>query len=93
MEIDIDKNNVPEAIINNENNEIEAKNLLSVDDPMFYAKMFFTDRVIEEICFETNRYSVQKNGKYINVTSNELRQFLGIQIFFGIYNIPPTRMA
>ncbi|CAG4979435.1 unnamed protein product [Parnassius apollo] len=53
----------------------------------------FTDEIVVLIRDETNLYSVQKDAnKPINVTSQEIREFVGITYFMSIVHLPNVRM-
>lgn len=81
---------IPDPIVTNFSVDCSEENL---ENPLSYVQRFFTDEIVEDLCFQTNLFSVQNQGKSINVTALEMRQFIGIQSYFGIYNIPRTRLA
>ncbi|KAK9727485.1 Transposase IS4 [Popillia japonica] len=53
--------------------------------------MFFDEDIIEHIVTETNRYASQKN-KPDNISSQELKCFLGVLIISGYIQLPRRRM-
>lgn len=53
-----------------------------------FFKRFFPDSLLSMIVEETNLYSVQVQGTSVNVTVEELEQFLGIEILMGIVKMP-----
>ncbi|CAG5033934.1 unnamed protein product [Parnassius apollo] len=53
----------------------------------------FTDDIVDLIRDETNLYNVHKDAnKPINVTSQEIREFVGITYFMSIIHLPNVRM-
>ncbi|KAL4098999.1 hypothetical protein QTP88_023502 [Uroleucon formosanum] len=58
-----------------------------------YFKQYFDDDIIQNLCEQTNIYSVQKSGKCIAISSAEIEQFIGIQMYvfmdnwFNSYNL------
>lgn len=55
-----------------------------VRSPLQYFFSFFSPDIITDIINETNAYSIQKTGRSIQVTHNDLRDFLAIHIMMGI---------
>ncbi|CAH2088690.1 unnamed protein product [Euphydryas editha] len=53
-----------------------------------YFFKFFSPDIITEITEQTNIYSVQLTGKSIQLTENELQDFLAIHILMGIVQMP-----
>ncbi|XP_061717480.1 piggyBac transposable element-derived protein 3-like [Cydia pomonella] len=49
---------------------------------------FFSQDMFEQICNMTNLYSVQKRGRSVNLTVEELKSFLAIKIMMGIVSMP-----
>ena len=43
-------------------------------DPLQYFKMFFDDELFEHLAEQTNLYSVQKTGVFVNTTSAQMEQ-------------------
>ncbi|XP_018015118.1 piggyBac transposable element-derived protein 3 [Hyalella azteca] len=61
--------------------------------PFQYFKQFISDDFLDVIVTETNMYSVQKNvNKPLNVTHNEMEQWLGLICYFSISKLPHTSM-
>ena len=60
-------------------------------EPFHYFSKFFSKELIELIVYQTNLYSTQKQVKSINVTVNEMKDFLGITILMGITQLPSLR--
>lgn len=56
--------------------------------PVEYFKSFFSDDLFELIVEQTNLYSVAKSGKSINLTVNELQDFLSIELWMGVAKLP-----
>lgn len=55
---------------------------------MDYFLKFFSPNLFNLIVEETNRFSVQKTGYSINLTLNELHNFIAIEILMGIIKVP-----
>lgn len=53
-----------------------------------YFKLFFDDDFMSSIVYQTNLYSVQKTGKSVNMTLQELWRFIGIHMIMGIVKMP-----
>lgn len=60
--------------------------------PYEYFKMFCDDSMVKNISYQTNIYSVEKLGKSLNTTPNEIEQFIGIHIMSGIVRTPAYRL-
>ncbi|KAF0707461.1 piggyBac transposable element-derived protein 3-like, partial [Aphis craccivora] len=56
--------------------------------PVEYLKKNFSDDLFELIVEQTNLYSVAKSGKSINLTVNELQDFLSIELWMGVSKLP-----
>lgn len=66
--------------------------LLELDTPYQIFSFLFGDDIIDLIRDETNLYSVQKDAsKPVNVTSQEIRQFIGIVYYMSIIHMPNVR--
>lgn len=59
-----------------------------VKTPLQYFQSFVDDDVIEMIPEETNLYSTQSTGKSINVTKQDIKDFIAINLLMGIVNLP-----
>lgn len=59
-----------------------------LESPHQYFKKFFGDDLLDFIVDMTNLYSVQQEGKSINVTRKEIEIVLGISIIMGIVKMP-----
>lgn len=64
---------------------ISSDNVMSPHD---YFKLFFSDDIVDLIVHHTNLYSVQKKGSSINVTTDEIKDFLAINILMGVVDMP-----
>lgn len=53
-----------------------------------YFSSFFTPDIIADIVFNTNLYSVQENGRSIQLIEEELESFLAVQILMGVVQMP-----
>lgn len=60
--------------------------------PLSYFKQLVDDDMIANIVQQTNLYSVQNTGTSINTTYTEICQFIGINIYSGIFRVPSYRM-
>ncbi|CAH0718321.1 unnamed protein product, partial [Brenthis ino] len=49
-----------------------------------YFKLFFSDDIISLIVQQTNIYSTQTNGSSINITEDDIKDFLAILLFTGV---------
>lgn len=56
--------------------------------PLEYFQMFFSDDLFELILQNTNLYSAQKRGDSSNISVNDLRDFLAIELLMGIVEMP-----
>lgn len=56
--------------------------------PIDYFFKFLSPDIITDITDQTNIYSVQTTGKSIQLTQNELQDFLAIHILMGIVQMP-----
>lgn len=68
------------------NNEFLTPNQLKT--PLEYFKMFFSDDLIQLTTDNTNLYSVQETGKSINISDDEVSDFIAIHILMGIVDMP-----
>lgn len=59
--------------------------------PFEYFSMFFPESMLRTIVENTNLYSVQKGGKNINTTLDEIKTFIGMRILMGIIKLPSYR--
>ena len=67
--------------------------ILQLNAPYSYFKNFITDEFLDLIVQQTNLYSAQQNvNKPLNVTKNEIEQWLGLVMYFSIFKISDTRM-
>ena len=65
----------------------------SLKQPLQYFRLFFTDEFMQLLVYQSNLYSAQVNpNKLLNITTEELEQWLGIAIYFSISKLPNTRM-
>ena len=60
--------------------------------PYNYLKFFIDDACLEHIAMQTNAYALQKDGKEINLSRDDIEKFIGILLFTGIYKCPSYRM-
>ena len=60
--------------------------------PLQYFELFWNPELNELIADQTNLYSVQKSGKSLKTTKQEIDQLLGIQMQMSILNLPAYSM-
>jgi len=60
--------------------------------PLEYFKQLFDSKIVENIIYQTNLYSVQKNGNSINTNANEIEQFFGMHMCMSVIKMPAYRM-
>lgn len=56
--------------------------------PLDYFKLFFTDDIQDLIVYHSNLYSVQKKGTSINITKDDIKDFIAINILMGVVDMP-----
>lgn len=59
--------------------------------PYMYFKQFVTDEVIQLVADQPNIFSVQKEGRSININVKEIEQILGMYMFMGLLQMPCVR--
>ena len=70
-----------------------TENTQSPESPISYFKRIIDNDMVANIMEQTNLYSVQKNTeKPVQITSNEVEQFIGSLFFMSIYGLPRTEM-
>ena len=52
--------------------------------PLNYFQIFWKDSLPEVLAEQTNLYCMQKTGKSRNTNKDEIKQFIGIQIYISI---------
>jgi len=60
--------------------------------PLEYFKQLFDQKIIENIVYQTNLYSVQRNGNSINTNANEIEQLFGMHMCMSVIKMPAYRM-
>ncbi|KAE8741011.1 hypothetical protein FOCC_FOCC013480 [Frankliniella occidentalis] len=63
----------------------------NVKRPIEYFMFYFDDDMLNHIVEQSNIYSMQKDGKPLELTVQELKTFLGLMIYMGICNLPNMR--
>ena len=53
-----------------------------------YFQFFWKVSLHEVLVEQTNLYNMLKTGKSININKNEIKQFIGIQIYMSIIALP-----
>lgn len=56
--------------------------------PIEYFKLFFSDDIITLLVQQTNLYSTQIKGSPINITEDDIKDFLAILVLMGIVKMP-----
>lgn len=56
--------------------------------PLQYFKMFWDDELLTLLTEETNRYSIEVSGNCLNISIQEMEQFIGIQMQMAIVKMP-----
>lgn len=56
--------------------------------PYMYFKQFINDDMIQLVSYQTNLFSVQKEGKSVNTNVKEIEQVLGMYMFMGLVQMP-----
>uniref|UniRef100_A0A3Q4MXL3 PiggyBac transposable element-derived protein domain-containing protein n=1 Tax=Neolamprologus brichardi TaxID=32507 RepID=A0A3Q4MXL3_NEOBR len=61
--------------------------------PLQYFRKFFSEDILEVIVEESNLYAIQWDpNKPLNLTTNELEQFLGTVVYMSLFGLPATSM-
>ena len=60
--------------------------------PYDYFKIFFDDDLMKNIAFQTNLYSVQNESTSVDVSSDEIEQYIGILVNMAIVRCPTLEM-
>lgn len=71
-----------------EEHDENYEDIEDIESPYDYFTLFFSVDVMTEIVEQTNAYSVQETGRSINLSDDELRDFLAIHIMMGIVSMP-----
>ena len=53
------------------------------DSPATLFELFMTDKLIDNICNETNTYAAQKGNHTFKIDSNEMKSFLAVLLLNG----------
>ena len=64
----------------------------SLMSPMEYFSLFWDDTIMDTLVYQTNLYSVQQTGVSINLTKDELEEFLGIQMRMPVVKMPSYKL-
>ena len=52
--------------------------------PYGILKMFITDEMLLSVAYKTNRFSVEKDGRSINTSRQELEKLIGMFYYMGL---------
>ena len=78
-------------------NETDWKEILSLDElwyeqsPSYFFSLIFTNDLIRHINKQTSISAMQKDGKELKVTENEMKSFLRVLLYTGIIKLPSYR--
>lgn len=53
-----------------------------------YFKIFWDDEITKNLCQQTNLCSVQKSGKCLNTTFQDIEQFISLQMSMSLVSLP-----
>jgi len=56
--------------------------------PFEYFDKFFSEYLFQHIKEQTNLYTFQKEAKAINITDDDLKDFLSIELWMGVAKLP-----
>lgn len=59
--------------------------------PYSLFKMFITVEMLQSVAEETNKYSVEKDGRSVNTTPLEMDQLIGMLFYMGLVQMPNLR--
>jgi len=59
---------------------------------MEYLKKYFSEELYELAALCTNQYYMEKTGKILKTSSNEIKNFFGIHVIIGCIKFPRLRM-
>lgn len=71
---------------------IEPGDML-LETPLEYFEKFFDAELIQKISDETNIYCIQKTGNDLHCKPEEIKQYIGCLLYFGVLKIPQYRLA
>lgn len=64
-----------------------------IGTPLEYFMQFIDSEIVEKISEETNKYALQKGGTILKCTPNEIEQYIGCLLYFGVIKVPQFKMA
>lgn len=68
------------------------REILNLQTPLQFFNFFVTEELLEHICNETHKYSIQLDvNKPFHLTKTELKKFLGICVMMSLIHIPNCR--
>lgn len=68
--------------------EIPSNNFSTPEKLIEYFLMFFSPDLFHLIVENTNLYAVQQTGKLVNVSEQDINDFISILIIMGIIDLP-----
>lgn len=66
-------------------------NIALLSTPLQFFQYFFDDDLLTHIVDQTNLYSLQDTGKSANISTTDMKQFLGICILSSVVSLPNLR--
>lgn len=67
----------------------EFKNNLHTDfAPINYFWNYFSLDILQDIVHNTNLYAIQVTGRSINISEDEMKDFIAILLLMGVVNLP-----
>lgn len=68
------------------------REIFNLQTPLQFFNFFITEELLEHICNETHKYSIQLDvNKPFHITETELRKFLGICVMMSLIHVPNCR--
>lgn len=59
-----------------------------VKKPIDYSLQFFTNEMFDTIYKQSNLYYLQKTGEEANLTRNDIKKFVGLELIMGVVRMP-----
>lgn len=66
--------------------------ITNLETPLQFFKFLFNDDLLQNICNETHKYSIQCDpNKPFPLTKNELQRFIGVCVLMSLVHLPNSR--
>uniref|UniRef100_A0A8C3A2I5 PiggyBac transposable element-derived protein domain-containing protein n=1 Tax=Cyclopterus lumpus TaxID=8103 RepID=A0A8C3A2I5_CYCLU len=74
--------------------EWQGRNIFNdIMSPLEYFQHFFSEDILQDIVGQSNLYAIQCDpNKPLNLSTQELEQFLGTVVYMSLFGLPGTRM-